>query len=180
MMDDSDGSNVEALVEILTCAEKTALAKLCASSTIYLNDLVDLGRACSADVVPLRYGRFFRRDHPEHLVPKDEELSDLVSRPVGPWAGGDAPKAMRKLMQSFVEQRRSAAHVFVGPGEKRWHFFHFNQRDVDAGENHWRGGQHVHLISWLTHPNDDWKVLVAEFKGGERPPHGGLHLKCVW
>lgn len=168
-----------ALLAVFECETKPDLLKRCSQATIYLDHILIWADACTHGPVPMRYGRYFRRDYPEHLNPRDAEFSELRDSPVGPWASGKAPKAVRKVMQGFVEQRHSAAHVFRGPNEKHWHFFHFNQRDVAEEDNHWAGGTHIHLMNWLTNPTTDVTQLIDEFRNGERPPHGGLHIRCV-
>lgn len=161
---------------IFRSSDYAALEKHCQAATVSLTDIVGLGIASQSEEVPMKYGRYFRHDYPDHLIPADHEVAEMAALPI--WPSGKAPKMVRKMMQGRVEHRHSAAHTFQhldGPG---WHFFHFNQADIEGG--HWTGGSHLHLINWLTHPACELSQLVEAFRGAERPPHKGLHVRCVW
>lgn len=167
------------LAPIFECSNRADLERHCKRAAVRKDDLVTWALACMQRLVPLQYGRFFRNDHPPHLAPSHADFDEFSSPKAGPWPRGKPPKFVAKTMQSLAERRLSAAHVFIGPTADRWHFFHFNQRDLEEYRNHWKGGPHIHLISWLTEPGTNPFQLIAEFKTAAKPVHRGLYLKCV-
>src|SRR5262245_1510966 len=96
------------------------------------------------------------RDYrPEHLEPSDEELNALFKSVPGPVTGEAAKTAQKLFIQSPRERRYLVGHIFFTPDLSKWHFFYFDQRDLQEREpNHWQGGSHIHFINWLWPQHD--------------------------
>jgi len=57
-----------------------------------------------------------------------------------------------------------------------WHFFQFDQRDLEDEQNHWKEGAHIHFLNWLW-PNYDTKTLWANFTSGRAKMNDSLHVR---
>lgn len=103
--EEATNSDPTALLTIFACATKPDLLKHCSQAIMYLDDVIIWAGACIRGAVPMQYGRYFRRDYPEHLDPSDAEFAELRDLRVGPWADGKAPRAVRKIMQGSARCR---------------------------------------------------------------------------
>jgi len=120
------------------------------------------------------------RDYlPEHLEPSDEELNALFKSGLGP-VTGDAAKTARKIfIQSPRERRYLVGHIFFTPSLEQWHFFYFDQRDLEKREpNHWQGGPHIHFINYLW-PQHNAQSLWSKFVSSNVQMGGSLHIRFM-
>lgn len=136
--------SLEGLLGLFNLSKKREVERYCQSLVITSEDFANVLLAARiAGLGPYRYACHFHELTPEHLHPKQEELSALGSNGVGPLKG-PALKAIRKMDQIFRDRRLLAMHLFYSPSQKYWHLFYFDQRDYEARGNHWKHGPHIH------------------------------------
>jgi hypothetical protein len=115
-------------------------------------------------------------DHlPEHLHWNNKNSAALKANPVGLLLP-DAQKAVTKIFQMFRERRYLVGHLFYVPGGSEWHFFQFDQRDLETEDNHWKQGAHIHFLNWLW-PNYDAQTLWTNFTSGKAKLNDSLHIR---
>jgi hypothetical protein len=84
---------------------------------------------------------------------------------------------VRKIGQIFKDRRYLVGHIFYIPDLSEWHFFQFDQRDLEHERgNHWKEGPHVHFLNWLW-PNYDAKTLWENFSSGKAKLTDSLHVR---
>jgi len=152
--------------------------KYCRDLTISSGDFVTLVLACKMSGRPFNHQIDYRDRLPDHLVPSDSEIAALESTPAGSDLKGEAAKAVSKMSQSFIERRYLVGHLFFEPDYSQWHFFCFDQRDLETTGNHWKEGSHVHFVNWLW-PGQDPKSVLSDFVTEEERPGGAIHLRFV-
>ncbi len=111
-------------------------------------------------------------------MPGHKDHKALARNGVGPFSN-DAKKFVNKIGQMFEQRRLFNGHLFI-PVEHttHWHLFYFDQRDVDRERNHWQQGEHIHLMSMITHPRLPVLDLVKKLDSDDRPKlGGGLHIR---
>lgn len=155
-------SNLESLMKIFSFETKKDLERYCRDLTISSEDFFHLLLACESSGEPFLHEISYRDKVPPHLVPSDSEIQALTNTPAGTFLSGDAAKAVGKRSQSFVERRYLVGHMFFRPDYTQWHFFCFDQRDLETTGNHWKGGSHVHFVNWLW-PGQDPKSILSDF-----------------
>ena len=157
---------------------KSELIEHCRTAIIEGTDFANLIMACMATMIPIRHFRFHKHHHPEHLVPTDSDHEAFARNGVGPLSK-DAKGFTNKIGQMFEQRRLFNGHLFI-PVEHPtdWHLFYFDQRDVDRRRNHWEHGEHIHLISMVTHPQLPVLDLVKKLEDEVRPKlGGGVHIR---
>ena len=93
--------------------------------------------------------------------------------------GGDARKFVRKMFQLFEERKYLVGHMFYTPDLNEWHFFCFDQRDIEGEkENHWEQGPHVHFLNWVW-PRLDAQAVSSKFVKGKYKPGKSMHIQFV-
>jgi hypothetical protein len=136
--------SLEKLLGLFNLSKKRDVERYCQNLVVTSEDFADVLLASRvAGLGPYRYACHFAEMTPNHLHPKDEELTALGANGVGPLKGS-ALKAMRKVNQIFRDRRLLAMHLFYVPSQKYWHLFYFDQRDNDDHKNHWKHGPHIH------------------------------------
>lgn len=136
--------SMERFLGLFNLSKKKQVERYCQDIVITSEDFANVLLAARiTGLGPYRYACHFQEATPEHLHPKNEELSALGSNGVGKLKG-PALKAMWKVNQIFRDRRLLAMHLFYTPSQKYWHLFYFDQRDYDARENHWKHGPHIH------------------------------------
>ncbi len=141
----------------------------CRSAVISRSDFADLVLACECCGEPFLHKIFYRDTIPEHLHPSDTEHKALADNGVGP-LGPEAAKAVRKMAQMFEERRYLVGYMFYNRDLSRWHFFCFDQRDLEERRpNHWKEGSHVHFMNWLW-PKQDVQSVWSQFVTGNYKP----------
>jgi hypothetical protein len=168
--------NLERVLKIFSFEKKGDLEKYCRSVVISSRDFFALVVACELTRNPFSHEISYRDKVSEHLNPSDSEIQALKSTPAGTLLTGDAEKAVRKMSQMFEERRYLVGHMFFTPDLSKWHFFCFDQRDLETKGNHWKEGSHVHFVNWLW-PVQDAKAVWSNFVTEDLRPGGAIHLR---
>lgn len=165
------------LLDIFDITEKSKLVEHARAATIRSGEFASLILACKVQAIPFGHIPIFKHHHPEHLELSDNDLKALSENGVGPF-NPSAQKSANKVFAMFRERRLFNGHMIwpmTHPGE--WHLFYFDQRDIEQHRNHWRGGSHLHLLNWVTHPRTDPNSLLQQLRGSQRPKlTGSLHI----
>lgn len=170
--------SLESLLNVLSFERKVDLVRYCRDLTISAEDFFKLVLACEIFGQPLLHQITFKDKVPPHLVPKDSEIEALQNTPAGSVVSGEAAKAVSKMSQFFVDRRYLVGHMFFTPDKSRWHFFCFDQRDLNTTGNHWEKGSHVHFVNWLW-PNLKADSVWENFTAADCRPGADLHLRFV-
>ncbi|HXP80906.1 MAG TPA: hypothetical protein VN976_13455 [Verrucomicrobiae bacterium] len=169
-------ANLEGLLKLFEFDKKRELERYCRSTVISKSDFANLVLACEMSGVPFLHQISYRDIVPEHLHLSDIDHKALADNGVGP-LGPEAAKAVRKMAQIFEERRYLVGHMFHNPDRSRWHFFCFDQRDLEERRpNHWKEGSHVHFMNWLW-PNQDAQTVWSGFVTGNYKPGSSIHLR---
>lgn len=169
-------SNLESLLKLFSFDKKGDLEKYCRNVVISSDDFANLILACELSGIPFSHQITYRDKVPKHLEPSDSEIQALENTPAGTFLTGDAAKAVRKMSQMFEERRYLVGHMFYTPDFSKWHFFCFDQRDLEPDGNHWKKGSHFHFINWLW-PGQDAKNVWSNFVADDLRPGGAIHLR---
>lgn len=165
------------LLDIFDITSKSKLVEHARTAVIQSDHFANLIMACKVELIPFGHIAIFQHHHPEHLALSDKDLKALSANGVGNF-NAPAQKAANKVFAMFSERRLFNGHMFwpkTHPGE--WHLFYFDQRDVDDHRNHWKGGSHIHLLNWVTHPRTNPNALLNELHCSNRPRlTGSLHV----
>ena len=137
------------LLKLFSFEKKQELERYCRDVTIRSEDFFALVLACELSGEPFRHEISYRDKMPEHLVPSEPEIEALKGTPAGSLLTGGAAKAARKMSQLFKDRRYLVGHLFFTLDYSKWHFFCFDQRDLETRGNHWKEGSHVHFVNWL-------------------------------
>jgi hypothetical protein len=175
---ETKSASTEAFLKLFTFDKKRELEKHCRDLVIHSGDFVDFILACELGSVPFLHQIHYRDHVPEHLHLNDQDTAALAANAVGPLQPG-AQKAVRKLGQMFKDRKYLVGHIFYVPDLTEWHFFQFDQRDLeDERGNHWKKGAHVHFLNWLW-PNYDAKTLWESFTSGKAKINDSLHVRYL-
>ena len=136
-------SSIEALIRILQINKKRELIKNCKYITIYKSDIYKMIISCNIGIIPYLHQMHYHDYLPNELRPTEEEISAVRASQLGP-VSGKAAKFIRKIDQTFKQRRYLVGHMFYTADLARWHFFYFDQRDLDHRNSHWKEGQHIH------------------------------------
>lgn len=170
--------DIEGFLKLFTFKKKRELEKYCRDVVLYSSDFVAFILACESGSLPFLHLIHYQDHTPEHLHPTDEDLAALATNPVGALRPG-AQKALRKIGQIFKDRRHLVGHIFYVPDSPEWHFFQFDQRDIeDARANHWKEGAHVHFLNWLW-PNYHGMTLWRNFTSGRVKLNDSLHVRYL-
>jgi hypothetical protein len=170
------GSNLEGLLKIFYFEKKSELEHYCRTLQVSGDDFSALILSCETYAVPFLHQIYYRDVVPAHLEPSDSETQALKDNAPGPLTPA-AAKAVRKMFQMFEERRYLVGHIFYTPDFSRWHFFCFDQRDLEEDKpNHWKQGAHVHFINWLW-PGQDAQSAWSKFVNENGRPDGSVHLR---
>jgi hypothetical protein len=170
--------DLEGFIKIFTFDKKRDLEKYCREVVVYRRDFVAFILACDAGRMPFGHRIHYCDNIPEHLLPSKSEHKALSENGVGPLKG-DALKMVRKIFQLYEERRYIVGHMFYTPSLWEWHFFYFNQREVDEERpNHWKGGSHIHLINWLWPKHDAQSIWSTLTSGNAKFPNS-FHIRYV-
>jgi len=177
VQEEESGSSptLESFLKLFTFDKKRDLEKYCRDITIHSSDFVNFIIACEAGAAPFRHEIHYGDHVPEHLQPNDADLAALASNGVGP-LNPDAQKCIRKIGQIFKDRRYLVGHIFYTPDFSQWHFFQFDQRDLQDEENHWKEGAHIHFLNWLW-PNRDAQTVWRSFTSGKMKLNDSLHVR---
>jgi len=169
-------SNLESLMKMFSFEKRKDLERYCRDLTIRSDDFFALVLACELSREPFAHEISHRDKVPTHLVPSVSEIEALKNTPAGTLLSGDAAKAARKMSQTFEERRYLVGHMFFTPDYSKWHFFCFDQLDLESTGNHWKEGSHVHFVNWLW-PRQDAKSVWSNFVMEDARPTSAIHLR---
>lgn len=164
------------MLELILLEKKSEVEKLCRTKVIRKADLAELILAGEFGMLPWHHMRYHRQFAPEHLIPTDAEQAAMATAKVGVEAPRLAQKFMSKIGAMIDERRMISGHMFVTPDQKDWHFFYFDQRDVDPYNNHWTHGPHIHYLNHLW-PNRTAQSVWTEFTTGNPIMKKSLHIR---
>jgi hypothetical protein len=169
-------SNLEGLMKLFSFDKKKDLERYCRDLTIRSEDFFALLVACETSGEPFIHEISYRDKVPPQLIPSDAEIQALESTPAGTFLSGDAAKAVIKMSQSFVDRRYLVGHMILTRDHSKWHFFCFDQRDLETTGNHWKEGSHIHFVNWLWQ-GQDAKTVWSNFVTEDDRPGGAIHLR---
>lgn len=146
--------------------------------TVSSDDIYQLICLANANIVefPYKHASKFHEEIPKDLALTEKNMAAISNAPVGPFDKG-SKKAINKLLQMPLQSKRTMGHLFYNPDHTYWHLFYFDIRDTREGENHWKGGSHIHYVSFLW-PNLSCSVAWEKFcKSGKKDMGKDLHIK---
>lgn len=173
----AESKSMEAFLKLFTFDKKRDLEKYCREVVIDSSAFANFILSCALTGTPFLHEIHYRDHVPEQLNLSDKDLAALAANPVG-LLQPDAKKAVRKMSQMFKDRRYLVGHIFYVPDLSEWHFFQFDQRDLEDGENHWKESAHIHYLNWLW-PNHDAKTLWTNFTSGKAKINDSLHVRYV-
>jgi hypothetical protein len=174
----AESPNTDAILKLFTFDKKRELEKYCRDLIIHSRDFANFILACELGSFPFLHQIHYRDHVPDDVHLTDKDLAALAGNPVGPLEPG-AQKTVRKIGQMFKVRRYLVGHIFYTPDLGEWHFFQFDQRDLeDERDNHWKEGAHIHFLNWLW-PNYDAKTLWANFTSGKAKMNDSLHVRYL-
>ena len=169
-------SDLESLLKVFGFVKKSELERYCRTLQINGDDFAALIFSCETHAIPFLHQIFYQDVIPSHLEPSDSETQALKDSPTGPLTPL-AAKAVRKMLQTFEERRFLVAHMFYTPDFSKWHFFCFDQRDLEEDRpNHWKEGAHVHFVNWLW-TGQGAKSVWSRFVEENGRSGGSIHLR---
>lgn len=114
---------------------------------------------------------------PDALVITREDMAVFGSGiEVGTFIQGDALKVFNRVKHAFSDRRMLVGHMFKEIKGDRWHFFYFDQRDIQTDQNHWRYGTHIHFINYLW-PGITAEGVIETFKSEDPKVRGAVHIR---
>jgi hypothetical protein len=172
----SPSQSMQDFLKLFTFTKKKELERHCRDLVINQRDLVDFILTCEMGQAPFLHLIHYGDHQPEDAQLTDDDLVALAKNPVGPLEPS-AQKTIRKIGHLFNVRRYLVGHIFYTPDLSEWHFFQFDQRDLeDARPNHWKEGAHIHFMNWLW-PNHDAKTLWENFTSGKAKMNDSLHVR---
>ncbi|KPD19631.1 hypothetical protein ADM96_04035 [Burkholderia sp. ST111] len=165
----------QAIADILNATKLSEIKKICKRATITEDVFADFVMSCDAGILPWVHHISWRDFLPQNLVWTDEDSKRLGDIDNGPLTRG-ATKAMRKWYQLLSERRYLVGHVFYLRDHSNWQFFYFDNRDLWAYANHFKGGPHIHLINHLW-SNRTLEGVWDEFRNGNPEMTGAEHIR---
>lgn len=139
------------VLQLLSIEKKAALVKYCRGLTITKSALAalvfrasDLGYSYDRKTFEYVPG-FLQRgaDPPSTMANEDGSITK------------EGQKFANRIVSIFDQRRVFIAHLFYNAD--KWHIFYLDYDDIeDHGDNHWKGGPHVHFVNRL------WANLTRE------------------
>jgi hypothetical protein len=168
--------SMQEFLKLFSFTKKKELEKYCRDLVIDQRDFVDFIFTCGIGHGPFLHLIHYGDHQPEEAQLTDDDLAALSKSSVGPLEP-DAQKTVNKIVHLFNIRRYLVGHIFYTPDLSEWHFFQFDQRDLeDARPNHWKEGAHIHFLNWLW-PNRDAKTLWENFTSGKAKMNDSLHVR---
>lgn len=166
----------EGFIELFNIKKKRDLIKYCKDLTIYQSDFVSFILLCKSGMADYNYVSSFRDKVPEHLILTGEDHKALSSNGVGP-LNKRAKKTVNKMFQFFEERCYSIAHLFYSDSLIYWYLFYFDNRDLSDIKNHWKKGQHIHLINDLWFENMRADEVWEKYLSGNLGVSSRIHIR---
>ena len=175
-VNETPSQSMRDFLKLFTFTKKRELERYCRDLVIYQRDFVDFILTCEMGQAPFLHLIHYGDYQPEDAQLTEDDLAALATNPVGPLEPA-AQKTVCKMGHLFNVRRYLVGHIFYVPDLSEWHFFQFDQRDLeDTRRNHWKEGAHVHFINWLW-PNHDAKTLWENFTSGKAKMNDSSHVR---
>jgi hypothetical protein len=169
--------DLENFCRLFEFGSKRDLEKYARDLIVHKPDFALFIMARSVAGEPFRHFRHHREFVPPHLHPTAKDRAAMATAKVGKMEP-DVAKAFGKMTQIFKDRRLLSGHLFVDPHSPRWHFFYFDQRDLDVADPHWDRGAHIHFVNWLW-PKRSARGIWEEFTSDKPMVKGALHLRYL-
>ena len=104
------------------------------------------------------------------ILPTDVDIDTTIS---SLFQGTLKPKKISKLAKSLEMQNRHSLHMFYLSDQPCWWAFTYTLNDLwTTDRKHWKT-PHIHLTSWLAHPQKDCNWIIDQFLYSDKPsiPH---------
>ncbi|NTW81833.1 MAG: hypothetical protein HGB36_00465 [Chlorobiaceae bacterium] len=168
-------------IDIINCTKKSELEKLCKTSTIKMSDFVDYIMVCEAGLTHLNHIIHFVDFVPPDVETKDDDWKILDADRTFQ-ATKEGQQAFRRLFKTHGMRQYRVGHMFftkeISHPLHEWHFFFFEVNELQARDNHWRFGSHVHLTNYLW-PKLYCQKIWKDFIFTNAFPKSKLHLSCI-
>lgn len=152
----------EKLQVLLTHTKKSKLVAYSKRITISERDLFFLVHNCD------QIGYTHKSKFPEY-VPKNRKISkkDLTSKTNEP------KKFFGKIRAIFKERKNYMIHLFEN--DDIWHCIYYTYHEMEADNNQWKYGPHLHFVNYLWPEYTKRRVWVAFDKRDHKI--NGVHIK---
>jgi hypothetical protein len=172
-----DKQNIEELARTLFFDKKSDLVKYCNTLSINQSSFALFIAYCERFPWHIGYNHviYYHDKVPQQLHPSEEEIKALSESKTYSLSG-KALKLATKISQLFIDRRYYVGHMFYSPYHKRWHFFYFDQRDMQEYNNHWKCGPHIHLVNYLW-PNLNMQEVYLNYQKGFANFPGKVHIR---
>jgi hypothetical protein len=172
MREDRYGEDyTNSLLPLLDATKLSEFEKLCASTVLTQEDLVDIILCATSGRYDLNHRREIR-----NLLPDEMELHRDDLEKIDPL--NNPGKLMARLGAIFDHPRKLIAHFFWCDDHVRWWLIISNYKEMNRYRNGWKEGPHVHIVSYLTHPQASPNDFLEEIMWADKPkiPHK-VHIR---
>ena len=166
----------DGFTKLFNIKKKRELISYCKNLTIYQSDFVSFISLCKSGMGDYNYLPFFHDKVPDHLILKVEDHKALRTNGIGP-LNKRAKKTVNKMSQLFKERCYSIAHLFYSDSGTYWYLFYFDNRDLSDINNHWKKGQHIHLINDLWFKNMRADEVWKKHLSGDLGVSSKIHIR---
>lgn len=146
------------LRDLLGATRKKDVERIADEIVIEAGEFSDLCVNCHMLGVS-RHAKFQHFEPQQRLLTAEERARLIASE--GKALSPEDAKVVAKLRQLMVEREHRSIHMFAN--SDAWHCFFFTFDDTADGDNHWRGGAHVHFVDHVFDPRlkqkTVWKAL---------------------
>lgn len=173
-----DPVDMEGLLRFFTFTKKSELIKYARSTQIHMSDFALLVMAChQSEPGELHHQMSFHDEaHADlKLTPADHRA--LRENGLGRLSDG-AQSAVSKIWQTFKQRRYVFGHMFTYRETGDWHFFGSGNRHLQEHGNHYKGGPHLHMVSWLWGGAYTRDQVWSDFNAGSEVS-GAEHVRFV-
>ena len=168
-------------VDIILCRDKKSLKTLCKSVVVRSDEFASFILACKAGVTHLNHTMHWCDSVPEHLKERETD-EEIFSAPREIQASKQGQAAFRRLFKAHGQRKYNIGHMFISKEISHpiseWHFVFWEVQELDARNNHWVGGTHVHITNYLW-PNLYCQDVWEDFINRNRFPSSKLHVSFV-
>lgn len=168
---------IDGILRIATAHKKSALERLCKETAIAESQFSEFIRACEVGALPWIHEIRYRDFIPSDLRLTPEDGRNMPNLSAGP-PNKDGAKALKRVHQLLRVRRYLVGHIFYHPLYNNWQLFYFDNRDLNADNNHSKHGPHVHLINHLW-PQYTCVSAWAQFTNGNPKMNSALHVRFI-
>lgn len=160
------------IVQIFFAKKKKDVKKICQVAVIDEKTLSQFINLCDSGLLPWHHHIATSDWYQENV---DWTTEDYKKSKV---AGSDgATRSLAKLDHLMSVRRLLVGHLFYLPDHTNWHFLYFDNRDLMNEQNHFQGGQHIHLINHLSWPNRSPEDVLEIFRHEKPKFNGSFHIR---